>query len=604
MTMNRHESFQELISASLNGDLTVTERQRLDSHLDSCSYCRDTLAAFSEQRRIMSGLRHVGPPRDLGARVRAGIERGRFKPTPWWRRPAVMFTGIGGSLTAVAGALLAIVLLNGDAAESEVGQIRPSPSVTITAPSETARPTLAPVSSSPMPSASVSASVSATASPPSAAPSATVSPVEEAPEPDVVMAVDGPFDALAFSVVETPTREEVTIEETAGSDVDEPMAPTGPPIVAELSSDGQWLAFITEGGGSGFNAVWATRLTDAPEPTDPDATPPIDSIVAVGETVHLGESVAGSPFLERMSWSSDGGYLAYTLANPETDEPDADVWIFESASGKRRQLTDVGNAYAASFVPSTDEVTANLWVSLAGNEPRSFVMGLRSDVEITPGDPAELGTAADDVFQPLLSPSGSLAIFWRGRMAQDPDLGWTFVEDGAPYLAEHDLGSEPSAFGNERQVFSDLPTEGALFGSAAMTWGLDGDAYAIWDTTWTGDIEEGGEPYPDAARVYFGHATDARGLTRQHAIDRGDVGAELMIVDVEVAPTGGHLLITVRERQGGVMEAPRAELRLITRNVGDVADEVDILDVADDGWVGPAVFRADAQPDWDPALAP
>ena len=72
--MNRHEPFEELISASLHGDLTEDERRRLDAHLDGCDQCRQTLAAFSDQRRIVAGLRHVAPPRDLGARVRAGVE--------------------------------------------------------------------------------------------------------------------------------------------------------------------------------------------------------------------------------------------------------------------------------------------------------------------------------------------------------------------------------------------------------------------------------------------------------------------------------------------------------------------------------------------------
>src|SRR5688572_19721543 len=112
MTMNRHEPFEELISASLHGELSAVERQRLDAHLDTCAECRATLAAFAEQRRIMAGLRHVAPPRDLGARVRYGIERGRHADIPWWRRPAVLFVGVGGSLAAVAGALLALVLLN------------------------------------------------------------------------------------------------------------------------------------------------------------------------------------------------------------------------------------------------------------------------------------------------------------------------------------------------------------------------------------------------------------------------------------------------------------------------------------------------------------
>ena len=125
MTMNRHEPFEELISASLNGDLTADERRRLDAHLDGCPQCRDTLAAFSDQRRIIAGLRHVAPPRDLGARVRAGVESASV---PWWRKPTTIFTAVGGTLAAVTGALLALVVLNGTPSSQPVGQASPTPS--------------------------------------------------------------------------------------------------------------------------------------------------------------------------------------------------------------------------------------------------------------------------------------------------------------------------------------------------------------------------------------------------------------------------------------------------------------------------------------------
>ena len=124
MTMNRHEPFEELISASLNGDLTADERRRLDAHLDGCPQCRDTLAAFSDQRRIIAGLRHVAPPRDLGARVRAGVESASV---PWWRKPTTIFTAVGGTLAAVTGALLALVVLNGNPSDPNVGQVSPTP---------------------------------------------------------------------------------------------------------------------------------------------------------------------------------------------------------------------------------------------------------------------------------------------------------------------------------------------------------------------------------------------------------------------------------------------------------------------------------------------
>ena len=72
--MNQHPD--ELISASLSGDLSDLEQAQLDAHLRNCPQCRETMAAFADQRRLVSGLRHTAPPADLGARVRTGLEGG------------------------------------------------------------------------------------------------------------------------------------------------------------------------------------------------------------------------------------------------------------------------------------------------------------------------------------------------------------------------------------------------------------------------------------------------------------------------------------------------------------------------------------------------
>ena len=164
-------------------------------------------------------------------------------------------------------------------------------------------------------------------------------------------------------------------------------------------------------------------------------------------------------------------------------------------------------------------------------------------------------------------------------------------QDGEPYLAEHDVRDETYEFDNERPLFSDLRVEGDGFASAAISWGSDGDAYAIWDAEWTGD-SQGAEdsPYPDPLRVYFGHATDARGLTRNHAIDKGDLPEDGSVVDVKVSPTGQHLLVTVRYPLDGTLSVPRADLLLIKRNTGGVPDDVVDISVNDEGWSGPAAF--------------
>ncbi|HYI67696.1 MAG TPA: zf-HC2 domain-containing protein, partial [Candidatus Limnocylindrales bacterium] len=368
MTMNGHEAFEELISASLTEDLTDAERKWLDSHLDSCGHCRDTLAAFADQRRIMGGLRHVAPPRDLGARVRTGIEHGRFAKVPFWRRPVVIFAGAGGSLAAVAGALLALVLLNGTPQEPEIGQATPTPTPTVlpaptataipTAPPPVIAPTLPPIAT-PNPDASPGETA-----PPPVEPSTTPNPVAVAPEPDVFLAFTGSL--------EDPT---LTVEEPVPAGESPPPAPevdtpSGPPIAAELSPDGQWLVYITEVGLSGMSEVRASRVAEAPAAADPDASAPPSSSRPVGETFVLGDSQTGSPFLERLAWSSDGRHLAYTLTDPEDLDGATDVWIFETDDAEFWQLTDVGNAFAGSWVARDDEASM-LWVSTADEQPTS-----------------------------------------------------------------------------------------------------------------------------------------------------------------------------------------------------------------------------------------
>ncbi len=92
--------------------------------------------------------------------------------------------------------------------------------------------------------------------------------------------------------------------------------------------------------------------------------------------------------------------------------------------------------------------------------------------------------------------------------------------------------------------------------------------------------------------MYFGHATDPRGLTMAHAIDSADLPPDAFVVDVKVAATGRHLVITAAQPRAGVLDPPSADLLLVERNTGDVADVVTPIGAADDGWFGPAAFDA------------
>jgi hypothetical protein len=201
-------------------------------------------------------------------------------------------------------------------------------------------------------------------------------------------------------------------------------------------------------------------------------------------------------------------------------------------------------------------------------------------------------------FMPTLSPDGNFAIYWTGRRAEQPGGGWILSEGGQPYLAQHDIRHLSFRFDNERPLFSDLTVRRDGFSSAAIAWGADSDTYAVWDTQWTGQ-SQGREDtlYPDPSRVYFGHATDARGLTQLHAIDKADLPDETSVVDVKVSPTGEHLLVTVRHPLPGDLSPPRADLLLIERNTGDEPDVVTSLSFNEEGWFGPAAFDEEAETD-------
>ena len=61
---------EELISASLTGDLSDAERADLDRHLAGCARCRDLLSAMTADRQLLAGLRRESAPRRQGAPVR------------------------------------------------------------------------------------------------------------------------------------------------------------------------------------------------------------------------------------------------------------------------------------------------------------------------------------------------------------------------------------------------------------------------------------------------------------------------------------------------------------------------------------------------------
>jgi len=555
MDRGRHEPFEELISASLHDDLTGEERRSLDAHLDGCERCRETLAAFSDQRRIVAGLHYLAPPRDLEARVRTGVEAAETS-RPWWRRPPAIFAGVGGGLAVVAGALLALVILNGSPDEPPVGQTSPSPSVMVSQAPIASEPII----ESPDPNAS-----------PAESPSAE-------PEPSVRPTPPGSIGWGAINYL----RWEGTLADQRlalyGFDpATETTAPlldlevVGRPVAPVFSPDSAWLAYQVALEGRGTNRIIVVHL-----PT--------------GESYEIGETPDASVFSERMTWSPESRYLAYTAAEIDA-EVGPDAWVFDTLDATWAQVTDSQSTYAASFVPFGVDAGA-LWVSEADSTPSTHLV---VPEDLADGEPGTVpDRSMDFVFQPLLSPSGDHAIFWRGSMRQEGE-GWAIDTGGMLYLTGEPVDGGPSWSGEE--LFPTLVVDQDALGSARVRWSYDADWFAVFDVQWRGtQTDAGGSPFPRTDAVYFGRAVQRMLIEDDGTWINVTTDAEMeRPVDVAFVPYDfgadvPSVAVTVFESAPGESgDSPVGRARLLLAPAAGFGGGVPEIDAEAD-WVGPALY--------------
>ncbi|HEX6129432.1 MAG TPA: zf-HC2 domain-containing protein [Candidatus Limnocylindria bacterium] len=530
---------EELLSASLTGDLAPAERAQLDAHLAGCAQCRDTLEAFAEERRLIAGLREVTPPRDLGARVRAGIERSGPGSIAWWRRPATL-VGAFASVATVAAATLAVIVFS-NALPGPIGSTdQPSPSSSVSA------------SATPVASMTAAPSVEPTPAP-TAAP-----PVALEPGQIGYLQLDGePQTPLDLGFVNDATAEVTDIGTASGA-----------PRTAAISPTNEFVAYTVELGLSGANQLRLTRLSD-------------------GMTEVLGCTVS-SAFTDRLAWSDDGHYLAYTLRPVDLGESvdcggvtgdgtQTDAWVYDAVgSGEATKLTDAGNAFVGDFGTSTDEVQYPLLVSYAAPQPYTEVIGLGSV-----GDPSRI----DGVFLPLLSPDASRALFWRGEMEQVTDGGWHFLRGGMPYVSGEPVNGQPSWSGEP--LFADLePVGGAAFESGQFAWSPDGTLVGFWLGEWTGPPQSDDGSYPSSRDVYVGPVA---GLLSQDSRIEIELQELQGVVDLAIDDGTGMALLTVVQPSAGDLAVPASTLYAVPLNGG----EPTILGTGA-SWTGPAVIGLEA----------
>jgi hypothetical protein len=83
-----HDRFEEMLAR--RSELTAAEEARLQAHLEGCSRCRETAAAYQQQTRLLRSLPGVEPPTSLRAGVLAGIHTLPPRRSWWSLRPALL----------------------------------------------------------------------------------------------------------------------------------------------------------------------------------------------------------------------------------------------------------------------------------------------------------------------------------------------------------------------------------------------------------------------------------------------------------------------------------------------------------------------------------
>jgi len=509
--MNRFGSHpDELISASLSGDLTDPERGELENHLASCETCRQTLEAFGQQRHLLAGMTHVPAPHELGAHVHSGIESKRFA-APWYRRPVGWLAGAATVATVAAAALVAIVVLN-----------RPStPSVGASTPTPTA--------------SAVSSQL------PSTTPAPSVLPLGMRPGDLLYLQLTGPFDSPRLTAIDAQNGSKISLANPAGSQYGEPKR-------TALSPDGGMLAFATETGAKGTWRIFVANLVD-------------------GSTRQLAETLPLT-FGHRIAWSPDGRYLAFTVA-PPTSDGSSDVWLYDRTTDSDKQLTHAGNAYFASWAPQNAH-NEQLWVSLGEANPVSQLAQFPIIGGIPASDPlAGEATTMADLFAPLVSADGAHALYWTGTMARDGMNGWIFTRGGMAQLTSMDGNWKGTPLFSDLSV----PQDGQAFSSGELSWANDADAYALWGANWTGTPEGNGYPDANAVYVggiLKGQLSQSSALNLGTMTSSS--GDALYLVAVALSADGSKAVVTLGIPLPGDLVAPRSNLRVVAIAGGAPSD--------------------------------
>lgn len=195
------------------------------------------------------------------------------------------------------------------------------------------------------------------------------------------------------------------------------------------------------------SALSLLLLAFAPAPTHAGPRPPAN--------VFSLEHNLTMKAVQALTWSRDGGRLAFTVGVPDTAENtnNQDVWVWEGGTDSCRQLTrHAKNDYAPQFSPGGDTLAFLSARDSDENKPSIWFLPLRG------GEPWKLATFVESVGEMQWSPDGRSIAFTMLDTLSKRDKEWKkkkwdhIVEDEIPQY--NHLWVIDVATGKQRRITS------------------------------------------------------------------------------------------------------------------------------------------------------
>jgi hypothetical protein len=469
-----HLRARSLLAARLDGPLQDQDEGWLEAHLAECDPCLAAGIDYREQADLLRSMPWPEPPRDLAARTRAAIELERGRRSP--RRTLV-------PLGALSGALVVAVVVGASLlSQPSVGPVVPSAAALGSSPTPFPSPLVARATPIPVGAGDVGwllqrddgsyALSYATVDQVCPAESKEDCPPLTPPAADTLT-----LDSTPRAVVGSPGGSELVVVEddtrTSGGSVLAVPVPTATPSSSSPPSPAPPSVEPSASAASSPSPepTPSTPASSAEPSVEPSPSPsPAGPVAIASDVIVVGEAASYSP---------TGAWFAFS-ARPSDGTQGPDIYVWRTGDPAARIITaDHGTVFSGWFgdlivasrpdpiAPASGEPGASPTTAPdastdpgssldAGSSPQA---GTTTEPSMAPSatgrtvllDPATgevVEPSGIDAWRPMVDPTGRLAIYWDGSLAQDP-TGFGWLPDVGSLVLGHwqldHLTAQPSA---------------------------------------------------------------------------------------------------------------------------------------------------------------